>query len=341
MSDRHEPATDRDPHGPDGEHHPSPMRRRTVLTAAVAGTAAIVAGRSDRAAAASGSPVILGADNTADNQTIIRNTARFPVSSNRGMFVTCTEMQAGRGIEATGSHAGVSAIGRSDQSQSPNGTAVGLEATTLDVDGYGAFIDAGNGRAPLRLGPVDIDGPPTTGSHDLGEILFDRNGRLFACSASGFPGTWVELGAAAPSPVAVTTLNLLPAPDRFVDTRTGFGGVRGPIAGATTTKLSMTGRPGQGGDPASVIPDDAVALAGNLTVSGTARVALGSSVTVWAEGRQPATPNVFFGPAGLTCPVANSFVVALTDIGGHRGLQVFNSAPCDLSLDVTGYFSAA
>ena len=261
--------------------------------AIVAATAATTFGRGGSAAAASGDPVLIGRRNSATDQTIIENTAQFPISGNRGLFVTCENMAAGRGIEATGSHSGVSAIGRSENAQFPSGTAVGLEATTLDDNGYGAVVDAGNGLAPLLLAPMAIDGPPTTSTHRAGEMLFDRNGRLFVCTAGGFPGTWVQLGGRA------AAFTALPTVERFVDTRTGLGITAGTVKPGSTLTLSITGRNGQSGDPALQIPDDAVAITGNLSVTGAPRVAIGSFVTLWPSGKQPPTPLVFFPPAGL------------------------------------------
>jgi len=309
-------------------------RRQLVATAIVAATAATTFGRGGSAAAASGDPVLIGRRNSATDQTIIENTAQFPISGNRGLFVTCENMAAGRGIEATGSHSGVSAIGRSENAQFPSGTAVGLEATTLDDNGYGAVVDAGNGLAPLLLAPMAIDGPPTAGTHRAGEMLFDRNGRLFVCTAGGFPGTWGELGGRAAAFTALATV------ERFVDTRTGLGITAGTLKAGSTLTLSITGRNGQSGDPALQIPDDAVAITGNLSVTGAPRVAIGSFVTLWPSGKQPPTPLVFFPPAGLGGPVTNSFVIGLAGLGVHRGVTVFNSAACDLSIDVTGFSTA-
>ena len=152
------------------------------------------------AAAANGAPVIIGADNVASDQTLIRNTATFPIGGNRAIFASCTTMTAGIGIETSGSRFGLFAVGRNDQSQSPSSGASGLQAMTFSADGYGAVLDAGSGLAPLRIVPMAIDGAPTTGTHGAGEIVVDSNGRFFACTAFGTPGTWVELdGAVEPA----------------------------------------------------------------------------------------------------------------------------------------------
>jgi hypothetical protein len=37
---------------------------------------------------------------------------------------------------------------------------------------------------------------------------------------------------------------------------------------------------------------------------------------------------------------ANSYVVGLTDTGGHGQVSVFNFPECDYILDVTGYYLA-
>jgi hypothetical protein len=330
MSEQQDHTTDG---GADEVTAPGSMRRRGLMAAALAGTAAVVVGRPGAAQAATGGPVVLGADNTADNQTIVRNTARFAETSNRAMFVSCEEMAGGRGIEAAGSNAGVSAIGNSSKTPSPSGRAVGLTATTLDTDGYGAFISAGNGLAPLRLFPMGFSGAPTTGRHEAGEMLFDLDGRLFICAASGFPGTWREVAPVTAPPTAGSTLTVLPNPVRVIDTVTGLGGARGPIPAGRTTTFTITGTP-------AGIPDTATAIVGNLIVSGAARVPVGSTVAVGATAKL-APPTVFFGPASLGGPVANGVLVALAAIGARRGLQVLNGAACDYSLDVTAFHSPA
>ncbi len=151
-------------------------------------------------------------------------------------------------------------------------------------------------------------------------------------------GNTITIASTATGPAAGPTLTFLPTPERFVDTRINLGGLQGPVPAGTTHTFPMTGRNGQSGNAALQIPDTATAIVGNLTVVGAAGIPLGSFLTVWPGGTQPTVSNINFGPATVTGAVANSFAVALTSVGGHGALNVFNLSACDYILDVTGYY---
>ena len=208
-------------------------------------------------------------------------------------------------------------------------------------DDTGLAASLAGGRAPLRLVPLETAGAPTTGEHDAGEILVDADGVLFYCRTAGTPGTWIQVEApAAPIVVpSVPVLHTLPTPERFVDTRSGLGGVQGPVPAVTTHTFVMTGRVGQANDATLKIPDNATTLVGNLTVVGSDGVPLGSFATIWPSGPLPTVSNINFGPKNVTGAIANSFVVGLAASGGHGNVNVYNHASCDYILDVTGYYT--
>jgi hypothetical protein len=194
------------------------------------------------------------------------------------------------------------------------------------------------GTAPLRLTPGGATGAPATGAHGAGELYVDNKGSLFYCTTAGTPGTWVDLSAttvtpppSTPRPVFLT----LATPDRFVDTRSGLGGVTGPVPDGATHVFQMTGRTGLSGDATLQIPDGATAIVGNLTVLGAAGIPVGSFVTLWPGGPRPTVSNVNGGPGTV---VANSFVVGLGPSGGHGTVSVYNQHAGDYILDVTGYY---
>lgn len=192
----------------------------------------------------------------------------------------------------------------------------------------GAFWGA---RAALWLMPTSTTGAPETGPHSVGEIVVDSEGRMFVCRTAGTPGTWSELTA-----TAAPRLVLLPSPERFVDTRTGLGGVQGPVPAESTRVIAMTGRNGERNDASLSVPDRATAIVGNLSVLGTTSAAVGSYVTLWASGPRPATANITYGPSSV---ISNSFVVGLADTGGgRRGISVYDHGACDYVVDVTGYY---
>jgi hypothetical protein len=78
----------------------------------------------------------------------------------------------------------------------------GFSGENLGVQGYGAkagvfgvsFAGLGGqfagARAALRLFPRGGTGAPTTGQHEIGELVIDSGGSLFVCTANGSPGTW-------------------------------------------------------------------------------------------------------------------------------------------------------
>ncbi|MCU1396266.1 MAG: N-acetylmuramoyl-L-alanine amidase [Ilumatobacteraceae bacterium] len=228
------------------------------------------------------------------------------------------------GLKATGNQFGIQAIstgtGVSPDTGFPSGALLGFGAT------YGALL-VGT-LAPLLLGSADDPGPPTTGSHFVGEIMVDGDGAVFACQSSGTPGTWRNLSG--------PLFHTLPTPERFVDTRSGLGGVAGPLPGGTTKTFQMSGRVGAANDPSLQIPDNATTLVGNLTVLGGPNISNGAFVTLWPGGTQPTVSNINVGPGGI---VANSFVVGTTAFAGHRTMNVFNAQQCDYILDVTGFYT--
>ena len=67
------------------------------------------------------------------------------------------------------------------------------------VLGVGKYYGGGfkGDLAPLWLVPSATDGPPTTGSHNLGELVVSADGHLWFCRADGTPGTWVRLDLAS------------------------------------------------------------------------------------------------------------------------------------------------
>jgi hypothetical protein len=182
---------------------------------------------------------------------------------------------------------------------------------------------------------ITAPGGTATGAVTLAagaNVTLAESANTITISAAGGSG-----GSAANLPVFVA----LPTPERFVDTRAALGGVQGPVPANTTHAYQMTGRNGQSGNAALRIPDTATAIVGNLTVVGAAGIPLGSYVTLWPGGSQPMVSNINYGPSNVTGAVANSFVVALSAVGGHGQVSVYNLSACDYLLDVTGYYTTA
>jgi hypothetical protein len=103
------------------------------------------------------------------------------------------------------------------------GFAQGIGVSGQSDTGLGGSFKGG--LAALRLEPSDAKGAPTTGRHQTGELVVDRDGHLFFCSGKCEPGTWVELGV-TPTSTTASRLVIPPTPERFVDTRSSLGAVQ-------------------------------------------------------------------------------------------------------------------
>jgi hypothetical protein len=200
-----------------------------------------------------------------------------------------------------------------------------------------ASIDGGLGGSFIGTrAATSTSAAPTTGAHAIGDIVVGSTGRVFVCVAAGTPGTWNELGAPR------LTLQLLATPERFIDTRDGTGGVKGPISSGTTRTFTLTGQNGLSGNPALQVPNNATGFIGNLTAIGASDAPLSAFISLWPSGPRPTISNVNYGPGNTLGAVANAVTVGLADTaGGHRGVQIFNYWTCDYLLDVTGYYIVA
>ena len=102
---------------------------------------------------------------------------------------------AGEGVRGT-SVTGIGVLGRTSGSVAVLAENLSGRANTTAVTalgGSGVGLRASGTRAAIRLDPAVTQGAPTTGAHEMGELMVDSNGDLFLCKASGTPGTWVRV----------------------------------------------------------------------------------------------------------------------------------------------------
>lgn len=115
-----------------------------------------------------------------------------------GVYATSAGAQAAAYATCAGSGdgvAGYSAGGNGLHGHSTSGNGVyasslgaGTGLKAVSNSGYGAELSGG--LAPLRLDPSGTAGPPSGGSHHMGELYVDKNGVLYYCVTSGAPGAW-------------------------------------------------------------------------------------------------------------------------------------------------------
>jgi hypothetical protein len=115
------------------------------------------------------------------------NAGVVGTASNEGIGVL-GQSTGGTGVRGMTGGSGEIAIIGDYQGDNPDGTAVAA------LGNAGLGLHASGRRAAIRLVPsFGITGPPTTGSHSMGELVVDQKGDLFLCKQDGTPGTWVRV----------------------------------------------------------------------------------------------------------------------------------------------------
>jgi hypothetical protein len=223
------------------------------------------------------------------------------------------EASSAPGVAGTsGSGAGVSAF-----------STTGPGVAAASQMNYGGSFGA-SGLAPLFLAPATTAGTPTTGNHQAGELLVDKNGVLFYCVQSGTPGAWVDLSDGG---------KLIPIPpERVYDSRMGeqpTTGPKSPISNGATVTVDVTGPIAGAGTNA--VPPGAPAVLGNITAvlpSG------GCFLAVFANGASPpATSNVNAAPGQV---IANSFT---SQVGTSNEIAITcGGGPVDFIIDLFGFY---
>jgi len=197
--------------------------------------------------------------------------------------------------------------------------------------GYGGKFTSS--FAQIQMVPAGALPTSFTG-RNLGELFVDSTGALYysiSTTGGATPNAWrkvVGTGTAG-------ALNLLPASDRFVDTRPATQvGTRGTpiVAGAGVgVDFQITGFAGRDG---TTIPNGAVAVLGNVTllaVSGgfTPVKLVPSSVTDFSKG----TATVLYNGANIS----NAFNAALGPTGALK-LIALGGGSFDVNIDIVGYY---
>ena len=333
---------------------PAPSRRhmlRLAGAAAVGAAAAAVAASSSTVSAANGDPLILGAGNNASNNTSLIGTMTVLAASNStpefvsGISASLvgwdTSNNAGLRAGVVG-YSGPFIFGGGNTPHGVLGVVTAAAATGSAVYGRstGGAVGASAGlRASSSNGPaVQLEavapGPPATGTWTQGALQPDTAGGLWYCTASGTPGTWVNL--AAPQSLAGSFRAITPS--RVYDSRSPQPSSGVITAGGTRTISIKDRRDLTSGvvATADIVPAGAQAITANVTVVNTTSAGFlainpGGNTTVSA-----ATVNWF-----ATGQILNNGV-NLTINPGTREVTVIaggsTGATTDFVIDVTGYF---
>lgn len=348
---------------PSAEETPTDRRRMLkVLGATAAGAVGATLIEASPVAATQGSAVLAGETNTATADTVVSTNSANGLrgfssdDTAAGLYGVDPDISGlASGIYPTGvvgdSSAGYGVVGVSagaagvygnstagdgvsgeTNSDGANGTlgrdfseGGGSGVYGFSENGYG--LGGSGGLAQLILSPRPSPGAPTSGDHQLGEVYVDENGVFYRCVVAGTPGTWVPQYSVVP----------LAAPVRVINTTNGTSGLTGPFTanGDTHTTGVLTGGP-------TGIPDIAVGVVGNLTISGNGETLNGDGyLTLFPAGASnPDTSSLNAG--GDAFATSNGVTIAF-GTGENAGMLSFSwqgggsPLPCQVFLDVTAY----
>ena len=345
----------------DGPTAAEPVRSRRGLlrlagATAVGAAAAAAVGGTHHAAAATGNPLVIGASNSSSFNDRTNLNGPFMASADssdsasplvvdgKGGTIAgwdyCNDPATDRGgvFGAAGKLSGTAP----STANGVLGSVFGGGARGAGVYGVSSSVVAGASpgvRARSAAGPAVqmeaiLAGRPTTGTWMVGALVPDTAGHLWYCTASGTPGSWIDLAAPIPSVVGFHALT----PTRVYDSRVAVPSP-GPIAAGQQRELSVKdGRSLETGaiTVADLVPYGASAITANVTVvetvgAGFLAINPGGGTTVNA-----ATVNWFASGQILNNGVNLS--IRLVDrtvnviAGGGSGSQTH------FVIDVTGYF---
>jgi hypothetical protein len=210
------------------------------------------------------------------------------------------------------------------------------------ISGYGGVFKGG--QAPLRLVPSPNSGAPASGTHEVGELWLDKDGKIWVCTASGSFGT-----STPPNFVALAfenisggvanglALNLLPQPVRLI----GF-----------PTFEKLTGYTDAGYDPVTVnraakVFQVAGATSGSsVPVPQGAKGVLGLAVVINPQSN--GNLRVYAAvPTGEPAPTAISIAYRASQTMSHNvtsalsadgKMAVVSSGDCNFTFEVVGYY---
>lgn len=269
-----------------------------------------------------GMPAALGGVSTSSmSPTGVQAYTNQPTGA--GLYARHT--QGGTAIVAEANYAGTAIKATSNASPAVSG----VSNFDVGLSGYGGRFggDFSGVQAAIRVSASNLlVGPPADESHGRGEVTADEQGDLWYCSG-GTPPRWHKLNQPSFHPIA---------PARVYDSRKPLP-TQGTLATGSNRLVSVADARNISTGAvltADVVPADAVAIAANVTVTGTTgrgylSINPGGNTTVSAS-----TINWF----GSNQMLANG--VSLT-LNASREITVIcggTSGATHFIVDVTGYF---
>jgi hypothetical protein len=279
-----------------------------VATGAVATT---LASASPAAASTTGPYVGLGqAENTSADTSITRSGA-----GGAAFIGTSTASGVTDGLKGVANSPTAAGV------EGESSTGFGVYGTSST--GYSLFA-GGSGRIGMAA-HLTSEGPPTTGSYAVGDIISASNGALWACTTSGTPGQWVRMSERATSntlPTGITTL-FKQVPRDYLSLSAG------PIVPGAPRTVKLTSLPsGAKGAIISVTIVSPTAWAAAFPTTGY--------ISIIAGGGTFFVPSVGFIPGTLQ---NTGLVVTAVDSQQQVTMATFGAGGCHVILDILGYMA--
>ena len=174
----------------------------------------------------------------------------------------------------------LAATGQADGLKGVSDNSLGAGVVGSSANGYGVYGITTNGYAVYANGRLGIGahlaspGPPAAGAYELGDIVRDSVGNIFACVGAGSAASATAVFRKLTGPASAGQLHVLPIPLRSYDSRPGsYGGSGGD--GAITNGLDRTvsmalGRSSASSPASTAVPAGASAVLLTLSLVETA-----------------------------------------------------------------------
>jgi hypothetical protein len=260
------------------------------------------------AAAADGGNVIIGQANSASSDTTLTKST----NGGTGLLVT--------NGSTSGSADGVKGV--SDSS-------LGAGVAGSSLNGYGVYGSTTNGYAMFSAGRFGLGqhlsspGVPTSGNYDLGDIIRDNVGNIYACVGAGSASAGTAVFRKITGPATAGQMHFFPNPERFLNF------AQTPGTGVTPAAFVLTGMSVNG----ATIPVGAQSIFGSLFA--LSRGANWAWATLYStSGAADSGTRAAMMTFDNTAYKGGMFVAKLSNSGS---LSVFTSQPSTICLDVAGY----
>ncbi len=242
---------------------------------------------------------------------------------------TGVSMTPGAGNSVAFQATNLATAGSADGVKGVSDSALGAGVAGSSTNGYGIYGSTTNGYAMFSAGRFGLGqhlsspGVPTSGNYDLGDVIRDNVGNIYACVGAGSASAGTAVFRKITGPATAGQMHFFPNPERFLSFE------QTPGMGVTPAAFVLTGRSVNG----AAIPVGAQSIFGSLFA--LSRGANWAWATLYStSGAADSGTRAAMMTFDNTAYKGGMFVAKLSNSGS---LSVFTSQPSTICLDVAGY----